>query len=90
MMQVIQQRYNIAHAAMNARQTLKNLEHRIVADARKLSRAAIDDDATFDRDMVAQAVRNSGGEVPAEPPPNFSSPEMSNREFERIKRTMFR
>jgi hypothetical protein len=43
----------------------------------KVSR--VDENSTVDHEAVAQAVRNSGGKIPPEPPPDFGR--MSDREF---------
>jgi folylpolyglutamate synthase/dihydropteroate synthase len=45
----------------------------------KVSR--VDENSTVDHEAVAQAVRNSGGKIPPEPPPDYSR--MSNREFQK-------
>jgi hypothetical protein len=67
---------------MNSQQILRNLERDIVKRAADFK--PIDQDATADHFAVAQAVRDGGGKVTAEPPPNLGR--MSDNELREFTR----
>jgi hypothetical protein len=70
---------------LNSREILRRLERDIVNRASEFK--PIDQDATADRNAVAAAVRDGGGKVTADPPPNLGA--MTNNELREYTRKNF-
>ncbi|HXX50939.1 MAG TPA: hypothetical protein VEI98_06590 [Xanthobacteraceae bacterium] len=76
----LQQRYDVANIAANAKHMLARLQNEIIDDARKFAKGIIDEQASEDRAMIAQAVRGGNlGTPPPSPPPNLGA--MSREEL---------
>jgi hypothetical protein len=86
-MQVIQRRYAIANAALTSKSVLAKLQNDMIRDARRFAERIPDPEASFDRELVAQAVRSASGTAPAEPPPDVAH--MSDKELREYKRSLW-